>query len=103
MVARLNIDIAFIFTSSWDASWISTPSESKVAVKIAAAKAARRSYLVTDSSKFGQVGLFNVLPLRELSGIITDTGLPLQAQKMIAVAGVSLIVADQLRNPSLLG
>lgn len=98
MVSRLNIDIAFISTSSWDAEWVSTPAESKVAVKVAAAKAARRSYLVTDSSKFGQVGLFNILPLRELDGVITDSALPLQARKTITASGVALILVDPLRK-----
>ncbi|CAK7034372.1 MAG: Lactose phosphotransferase system repressor [Desulfovibrio sp.] len=94
MISRLNIDIAFLSTSSWNAEWISTPAESKVAVKVAAAKVARQAFLVTDSSKYGQMGLFNILPVCELDGVITDINLPLPAQKALTAAGVTVMLAE---------
>lgn len=101
VISHLNLDLAFLSTSSWNAEWISTPSESKIAVKIAAVKAARRSYLVSDSSKFGRVGFFNIIRLRELSGIIVDTGLSPSAQEQLARSGTKLmLVHPELQDAS---
>lgn len=94
IISRLNLDLAFLSTSSWDDEWISTPSESKIAVKLAAAKASRRSILVSDSTKFGKLGFFNIIKLQELDGIITDTGLPPAAQTRLSRAGVNLMLVQ---------
>ncbi|MDF4917366.1 DeoR/GlpR family DNA-binding transcription regulator, partial [Vibrio parahaemolyticus] len=45
----LNIDIAFISTSSWSLKGLSTPNENKVLVKKAIIKAAQTNYLISDS------------------------------------------------------
>lgn len=94
VISRLNLDLAFLSASSWDAEWISTPNESKIAVKIAAVKASRCSILVSDSTKFGKLGFFNILTLRELGGIITDAGLSLAAQAQLSRAGVNLMLVQ---------
>lgn len=94
VVSRMNLDLAFISSSSWNGEWLSTPSETKVALKVAARKAARRAYLVTDSSKFGKVGLFNILRLAELDGVITDISLPDAARVPLERSGVELLLAD---------
>lgn len=99
VVSRLNIDLAFLSTSSWDAEWISTPNECKIAVKLAAAKASRRSYLVSDSTKFGKLGFFNIIKLQELDGIITDTGLPPAAQAQLTRGGLELMLAHPAVPP----
>lgn len=93
-VSRLNLDLAFLSTSSWDANWISTPSENKVVLKVAARKAARHAFLVTDSSKYGKIGLFNILRITELDGIITDANLPENACATLSRAGVNLMTVD---------
>ncbi len=98
-VSRLNLDVAFLSTSSWDGNWISTPSEKKVVLKVAAREASRRAYLVTDSSKFGKVGLFNILRLTDLDGIITDTHLPENARDALVRAGVNLMQVDPGKTP----
>lgn len=98
VISRLNIDLAFLSTSCWDAEWLSTPSEAKIAVKIAAAKASRRSFLVSDSTKFGRLGFFNIIRLQELAGIITDTGLPAEAQTRLARLDARIILADPLED-----
>jgi len=98
-ISRLNLDMAFLSTSSWDANWISTPSEKKVVLKVAARKAARHAFLVTDSSKYGRIGLFNILRITDLDGIITDTALPENAQAAIARAGVNLMLVEPMQYP----
>lgn len=37
---------------------------------------AEQTWLVADSSKFGQAGFVSFLPLDAITGIITDSGLP---------------------------
>ena len=94
VISRLNLDLAFLSTSSWNSEWISTPSESKIAVKIAAVRASQRSVLVSDSTKYGKVGFFNIIKLQELDGIITDTGLPLAVQEQMARSSINLMLVE---------
>jgi DeoR/GlpR family transcriptional regulator of sugar metabolism len=77
---RLNIDIAFISTSSWDIGrGVTTPSELKV--------------VVATSSKFGTFGMYRVLPLRRFDRIVTDSHLPDAAADGIRDLGVGLTMA----------
>ncbi len=48
--------------------------------------------LVTDSSKYGKVGFVKILPVSDLDIIITDRGLPGEAQADIEALGVKLIL-----------
>ena len=91
---RLNIDIAFISTSSWDIGrGVTTPSELKVEVKVAAVSSASESVLVATSSKFGTFGMYRVLPLRRFDRIVTDSHLPDAAADGIRDLGVGLTMA----------
>ncbi|MCT7654301.1 DeoR/GlpR family DNA-binding transcription regulator [Oceanimonas sp. NS1] len=76
LLEGLNLDLAFISSSSWDAErGLSTPSENKVMVKQALLRVARRRILVSDSSKYGKYGMFRICPLTALTDIISDTDL----------------------------
>ncbi len=90
---NLNIDVAFLSASSWNARCISTPTEAKVSVKKAAVGAASKRILICDSSKYGQIGLFNAVPIGMLNIIITDDGLPENARDALKQSGVELIIA----------
>ena len=91
---RLNIDVAFISTSSWDIGrGVTTPSELKVEVKVAAVNSAAESALVATSSKFGTFGMYRVLPLRRFDRIVTDSHLPEAAAAGIRDLGVGLTIA----------
>lgn len=94
VISRLNLDLAFLSTSSWNADWISTPNEAKIAVKLATVKASRRTILVSDSTKFGRLGFFNIIAPQEMDGIITDTGLPVAAQEQLIRAGIDLMLVE---------
>ncbi|MBD2813482.1 DeoR/GlpR transcriptional regulator [Xenorhabdus sp. Flor] len=85
MVLRtLNVDIAFISTSSWDLEHgISTPHEEKVLVKQAVLEIARRKILVSDSSKYGKYGMFHVCLLSNLNDIVCDGQLPMPVQQKL--------------------
>lgn len=94
MIRRLNVDVSFISTSSWDLGrGVTTPSESKVGVKQAAIDASVSAVLVATSSKFGTFGLYDVAPLTRFDKIITDSHLPAPARKGIEDRGVTLQLA----------
>ncbi len=91
-ITRFNFDLAFISASSWTISGISSPSELKRPVKRAAVRNAARSVFVTDSSKYGVVGAFNILPLDALDVIVTDDGLSTSAVDAIRRLGVEVVI-----------
>ncbi len=90
----LNIDIAFLSASSWNAVWISTPTEAKVSVKKAAVAASAKRVLICDSSKYGKVGTFNAVAIAELDFIVTDDNLPENARQAIKQSGAELMIAS---------
>lgn len=93
-IRRLNSDVAFISASSWDLQrGVTTPSEPKVGVKIAAIDTAATAVLVATSSKFGTYGLYDIAPLTRFDHIVTDSHLPLAAAQGIRDAGVDLQLA----------
>ncbi|MDR2896044.1 MAG: DeoR/GlpR family DNA-binding transcription regulator [Propionibacteriaceae bacterium] len=89
MLRQLSCDLAFISTSSWDLSrGITTPSESKVAVKLAAIESSSSATLLATSSKFGQFGTYKISPLQRFDRVITDDGLSPAAAQGIRDVGV---------------
>ena len=93
-IAGVNIDISFISAPSWDMQYISTPMESKVPVKQAAVAASARNILVSDSSKYGKVGFFKAVPLRDLDAVITDNGLDPLVRKALTTMGLDVVIAS---------
>ncbi|OOE96898.1 DeoR/GlpR family DNA-binding transcription regulator [Salinivibrio sp. IB643] len=92
-LTSMNIDIAFISTSSWNIKEISTPSEPKVAVKKAVATASQRNILVSDSSKYGRVATFHAIGIKYFDTIVTDTGFPLHVQNELEEKGIKVLTA----------
>jgi DeoR/GlpR family transcriptional regulator of sugar metabolism len=73
---QVNVDMAFISTSSWDLhKGTTTPSASKVEVKQAALEAANNAVLVAGSSKYGRIAMYKVASLSRFDLVITDDGL----------------------------
>ncbi|PHM36788.1 DeoR/GlpR family DNA-binding transcription regulator [Xenorhabdus innexi] len=96
MVLRnLNIDIAFISTSSWDLEHgISTPHEEKVFVKQTLLEISRRNILISDSSKYGKYGMFRVCSLSNLNDIICDEKLPLLVRQQLQELNLNLHIVN---------
>ncbi|MBD2796537.1 MULTISPECIES: DeoR/GlpR family DNA-binding transcription regulator [Xenorhabdus] len=96
MVLRaLNVDIAFISTSSWDLDHgVSTPYEEKVLVKQALLEIARRKILISDSSKYGKYGMFRVCPLSNINDIVCDGLLPMPVQKQLQELDLKLHIVN---------
>ncbi|MDS7906255.1 DeoR/GlpR family DNA-binding transcription regulator [Klebsiella pasteurii] len=91
----INIDVAFLSSSSWDTErGMSTPREGKASVKEAVLTVSRRRVLVCDSSKFGKYGMFHICGLEQLTDIVSDNRLPEDAQHTIASQGVKLHLVD---------
>ncbi|MGR5177766.1 DeoR family transcriptional regulator [Vibrio parahaemolyticus] len=89
-LSGMNIDVAFVSTSSWNLKGLSTPNEGKVAVKQAIANAAQTSYLTSDSTKYGRIASFHALDLEKLDGIITDPHLPDWVEQEITDKGLNV-------------
>lgn len=54
--------------------------------------AARRIYVVADSSKIGKTALMQFGDLRNMAGLITDAALPPEMQKQLRRAGVKVLI-----------
>lgn len=91
-LSQLNIDIAFISTSSWNLRGLTTPDENKIPVKKAIIQASQETILVTDSSKYGKVATFLISPLAALDYIICDNGLLKNVQDAIHDMDVELLL-----------
>jgi DeoR/GlpR family transcriptional regulator of sugar metabolism len=91
MLRGLTVDLAFIGTSAIDLEQgLTTPNLDKVRLKQAMLRAARRSVVLADAGKFGLRANFQIAPLKAISLIITDTGLPAEMARVIRKEGVDL-------------
>jgi DeoR/GlpR family transcriptional regulator of sugar metabolism len=52
-----------------------------------------KSVIVTDSSKWNKCSLIKMMELRDVDVIVTDKGLPAEAQSQIRDLGIELILA----------
>lgn len=94
-LAGMNVDIAFVSTSSWNLRGISTPSEPKVIVKRAVAAAAQKVILVSDSSKYGKVATFHALDMQCFDVVITDRAFPISVRQELAEEGISVLIESK--------
>ncbi|PMM05436.1 DeoR family transcriptional regulator [Vibrio kanaloae] len=90
-LAGMNINIAFISSSSWSLKGLSTPNENKVLVKKAIVKAAQANYLISDSTKYGRIATFHALDLDTLDGVITDKNLSTSVIEELEEKGIQAI------------
>jgi DeoR/GlpR family transcriptional regulator of sugar metabolism len=87
----LTVDLAFLGTSSVDVEFgITTPTLEKVPVKQAMIRAARRSILVADATKFDRRSSFQICSLSALSLAISDRCLPPDVADAVRKGGVLL-------------
>lgn len=92
-INALNIEIGFLSASSWDMRYISTPTEEKVPVKQAVVNASLKCVLVTDSSKYGKVGFFKAVAMKDVDTIVTDDGLDDHTCNAMRESGIRIILA----------
>ncbi|NJP94658.1 DeoR/GlpR transcriptional regulator [Nonomuraea sp. FMUSA5-5] len=93
-LAYLNVDVAFMATNGCSAArGLTTPDPAEAAIKRAMVKAAQRSVLLADHTKFGDTYLSTFAELSEIDVVITDTGLDVSLAADLAAAGPEVIRA----------
>ncbi|WP_238385309.1 DeoR/GlpR family DNA-binding transcription regulator [Nesterenkonia muleiensis] len=94
-LSRRSADVAFIGTNGVDGPFgLSTPDSAEAAVKTALIRAARRTILLADASKFERTSLVQFARLEEIAILITDAAPPVRLAEALDAAEVSVIVAE---------
>lgn len=93
-LARLNVDVAFIATNGCSAQrGLTTPDPAEAAVKRAMIAAARRTVLLADHTKVGDVHFAAFASLADIDVMVTDTGLDDRLAAEIRAAGPEVVRA----------
>jgi DeoR family galactitol utilization operon repressor len=93
-IADFNVRRAFIGTDGFTAERGLTTQFADGADVIRAMHArAEETWLLADSSKYGRAGFVTVLPLPELTGVITDAGIGEESAEALRNAGIQVVVA----------
>jgi DeoR family galactitol utilization operon repressor len=93
-IAGLNVRLAFVGTDGFTLErGMSTQLVEGAEIVMAMRARAELTWLVADSSKYGKTGFVSVLPLAEVDGIITDSGLEEGASRALAEASIRVIKA----------
>jgi DeoR family fructose operon transcriptional repressor len=93
-LARLNVDVAFIATNGCSAQrGLTTPDPAEAAVKRAMIDAARRTVLLADHTKVGDVHFAAFASMADIDVMITDTGLDDRLVAEIRAAGPEVVRA----------
>ncbi|GGL21978.1 DeoR family transcriptional regulator [Sphaerisporangium melleum] len=93
-LARLNVDVAFMAANGCSvAKGLTTPDPAEAAIKRAMIKAAKRSVLLADHTKFADTYLARFASLSEIDVVITDAGLEPAVAADINAAGPEVVRA----------
>ncbi|WP_248960226.1 DeoR/GlpR family DNA-binding transcription regulator [Sphaerisporangium perillae] len=93
-LARLNVDVAFMAANGCSvAKGLTTPDPAEAAIKRAMIKAAKRSVLLADHTKFADTYLARFASLHEIDVVITDSALDPATVADIAAAGPEVVRA----------
>lgn len=93
-LAHLNVDVAFMAANGCSVSkGLTTPDPAEAAIKRAMIKAAQRSVLLVDHTKFTNTYLATFASISEIDVVISDTGLDLAVAAELTAAGVEVVRA----------
>ncbi|WP_214411720.1 DeoR/GlpR family DNA-binding transcription regulator [Sphaerisporangium fuscum] len=93
-LSMLNVDVAFMAANGCSVEkGLTTPDPAEAAIKRAMIKAAKRSVLLADHTKFGDTYLARFASLQEIDVVITDTGLDPASAAEMAAAGPEVVRA----------
>ncbi|WP_283135044.1 DeoR/GlpR family DNA-binding transcription regulator [Rhizohabitans arisaemae] len=93
-LTHLHVDVAFMATNGCSVSaGLTTPDPAEAAIKRAMIKAAERSVLLADHTKFAGTHLARFATLAEIDVLITDTGVTPDHAARLAAAGPEVIRA----------
>jgi DeoR family transcriptional regulator of aga operon len=94
-LASLIVDKLFLSAQAFDAEAGLTDVSLDVArVKAAMIRSARRVILLADSSKWGRSAFAKIAPLKEIDLLISDSGLPEKARKVMRGFDVEFLEVD---------
>ncbi|MEZ0255912.1 MAG: DeoR/GlpR family DNA-binding transcription regulator [Chthoniobacter sp.] len=94
MLGDLVVQKAFLGTQAFDIENGLTDTTLEIAeVKRAMIRAARRTVLLTDSTKLGRSGFIKVAPLTAMHTIICDEALPVEVRSALEQLGVEVTIA----------
>lgn len=92
-ISDFNVRLAFIGTDGFTAQrGLTTQFAEGAEVIRAMHERAEETWLLADSSKYGRAGFVSVLPISEVAGIITDSGIGEEARAGLAEQGVQVVV-----------
>ena len=83
VLRSLHFDVAFLGCHGMSTDGLSTPNMGEAATNRAFVRAASRVVLVADSTKWGTVGLMSFADLSDVDVLVTDSGLPADAQRLL--------------------
>lgn len=93
-LANLNVDVAFMAANGCSVSkGLMTPDPAEAAIKRAMIKAAQRSVLLVDHTKFTNTYLATFASMSEIDVVISDTGLDPAIATELAAAGLEVVRA----------
>ncbi|NRQ37239.1 DeoR/GlpR transcriptional regulator [Nonomuraea sp. NN258] len=91
---HLHVDVAFMATNGCSpANGLTTPDPAEAAIKRAMVRAAQRSVLLADHTKFTNTYLARFADLSEIDVVISDTGLDVTLAADLAAAGPEVVRA----------
>ena len=94
-IRSLHLDVLFLGCHGIDpVAGLTTPNLAEAQTNRAFVQAARKVTVVADHTKWGTVGLSSFADLSEVDTLVTDDGLPPEAQALIADRVDRLIVAN---------
>ncbi len=98
MVSMVSVDIAFLSVNGITPErGLTTNNIAEAAVKLSFIKAAKRSIVLADHSKFGREEFGRIAPLGAIDMIITDSGVNNEFVVEVEAAGAEVIQAGQNR------
>ncbi len=93
-LGELRADVAFIATNGISADFgLTTPDRDEAATKRAIVGCARRTVVLTDSSKIGVETPVRFASLSEVDVLVTDSGISHQQRTALEQAGLEVVVA----------
>lgn len=91
----LHVDDVFMGVHGMDAkAGFTTPNLMEADTNRAMVASARRLVVVSDSTKWGVLGLSTIVPLSEASVVVTDSGLPDEAREVLGEVVDELLLVD---------
>lgn len=91
---RLRVGMLFFSCSGFDADGVYNAGLIGTNAKKALIQKAQKRVLLAHSSKYGTHDFYTLCPANTLDILVTDSGLPEEAQRLMRAQGIEVIIAD---------